>query len=351
MRKTDSAKGKLVCEIKNGTIVEVDEAGEEWCHVLYNGKDGYIMTEYLHLASMWNGKGPKVTLTPETVHVGETVTVTVTDDTAVQYVYSLVQGKKKYGGKTTASSTSAFRPKETGICCLTVTSLDRNGQTGTNEVFFNVTEALTDAVPAENSEKAEAFTVYSQKDGWWSDKRYGSSNLEDSGCAIFTLAHGLQLLKYTGEKILPQNLAREYGFCLVDGGTLNSTLIGRTARDFSYSTQEELIKDKGKIRARFQNGAVFTFAIVKGHIALAAGLSEDGEKILIVDSAPSVTLERISGGKLYLPDEKGTWTQITDLAQVPGATYYFETDQYGGLTYYLDLSYVAKRGVRLIQPR
>ena len=35
---------------------------------------------------------------------------------------------------------------------------------------------------------------------------------------------------------------------------------------------------------------------------------------------------------------------------MPGARWFFETDEYGGLEYWLPMEYVAKRGVRLIQP-
>lgn len=345
MRKTESSKGKLVCEIPNKVIIEADEIGEEWCHVTYNGKSGYVMTKYLRLPSLDDGTAPKILLDREAVRVGDEIRVTVETPDAVQCRFTITEGKKTIKGKQNNHTETWYRPRKAGLHCLEATVWDQDGNASTGEIFFEVNEA--DGETATGGD----FTLYSQRDGWWSDKRYSVSNLSDSGCAIFTLAHALQWLGYEGDAIRPENLAVKYAFCLVDGGTLNQTLIGRTARDFGYKTQEKLIYKKDVIADKLNSGAVFTFAIVKGHIAMAAGISADGEKILIVDSAPSCTLERIKDGKMYLLNENGEYTVISDLAEVPDQKYYFETDQYGGLIYYLDMDYVAKRGVRLIQPK
>lgn len=343
MRKTESSKGKLVCEIPNNAIIEADETGEEWCHVIYNGKSGYVMTRFLKLASVDDGSGLKIHMEPEDVHAGDVIRFTAEYDEDCEYRFTVTEGKKEIRGKKNSHGEVYYRPRKEGFHCLEVTVYDRDGNEKTGEIYFDVGKAEQDGTPDNRD-----FTLYSQKDGWWTDKRYSSSNLSDSGCAIFTLAHALQRLNYEGDRIRPEKLAVKYAFCLVDGGTLNETLIGRTARDFGYTTQKELIENRKTITDKLQNGAVFTFAIVKGHIALAAGI--DGDKIMIIDSAPSCTLERIKNGKMYTENETGDFTEITDLAQVPGARYFFETDQYGGLIYYLDLDYVAKRGVRLIQP-
>ena len=42
---------------------------------------------------------------------------------------------------------------------------------------------------------------------------------------------------------------------------------------------------------------------------------------------------------------------IASLWDVPGARYYPETDQFSGMEYYLDLGYVAGRGMRVIAPK
>ena len=60
----------------------------------------------------------------------------------------------------------------------------------------------------EGGADAEAPEVYSQKDGWWLDKKYSRSNLDQSGCAIFALSHALQRLGKASEKTVPDALAR-----------------------------------------------------------------------------------------------------------------------------------------------
>ncbi len=195
------------------------------------------------------------------------------------------------------------------------------------------------------------MTIYSQCDGWWKDKQYRTSTLEHSGCAIFSLSHALQLLGYTGEEIQPDVLAKTYATCLLDGGTMNSALVGRAAKDVGFKTRYELYESKAEIIKRFSQGAVFSFSIVSGHIAMVAELSEDQTKCRVIDSAPSATFERIKGGKIYYRDADGAFIEATAPSDIPDAVYYFANDAYGGMTYWMDLSYIAKRGVRLIQPQ
>jgi hypothetical protein len=46
----------------------------------------------------------------------------------------------------------------------------------------------------------------------------------------------------------------------------------------------------------------------------------------------------------------GVFRAALTLDDLPGSRWYLETDEYGGLEYWLPMDYVAKRGVRLIQP-
>ena len=202
----------------------------------------------------------------------------------------------------------------------------------------------------ESGTAAEAPEVYSQKDGWWLDKKYSRSNLDQSGCAIFTLSHALQRLGKASEKTAPDVLAKTYPKYLAESGTVTGNLLAAAGRDFGFKTEKDKISDASRIVQGFREGAVFSFAIVSGHIALAAGLSEDGTMVHIVDSAPSATFERIENARLYIDDGQGGYQAVTSLWDIPGAKYYLETDQFGGLEYYLTLDYVAGRGVRLIQP-
>ena len=197
------------------------------------------------------------------------------------------------------------------------------------------------------------ITLYSQTDGWWRDKKYSVSDLETSGCAVFSLSHALQLLGYTGDEIAPERLAKTYAMALMkDGsGTMNSTLVGRAGNDFGFKTRYELYENPNTIRDKAAQGAVFTFSVVSGHIACVADVTEDGEKCLIIDSAPSATFERKKDEPVYYLGEDGQYHVANTPADIPGIQYCIETDSYGCAVYYLDMAYVARRGVRLIQPR
>lgn len=205
-------------------------------------------------------------------------------------------------------------------------------------------------VPIAQRAAENGFTLYSQQDGWWLDKQYRHSNLQQSGCAIFALSHALQLLGYTDDRILPENLAITYASCLMEGGTVNDALVGRAGDDLGFKTRYELYENLNEIVKKMEEqGAVFSFSVVSGHIAMVAAVSPDHTKFRIIDSAPSATFERIKGGQLYIETEAG-FRPIASLDEIPGIRYYVESNGYGGAEYWLDASYVAKRGVRLIQP-
>ena len=213
-------------------------------------------------------------------------------------------------------------------------------------------------LPGENEPTTTAATglewcaenIYSQSSGYWKDQKYRTSTLEVSGCAIFALSHALARLGWEGEAITPQALAKKYAFCLVDGGTLNSTLVGNAGDDLGFKTRFDLYKDLPTIKSRLEKGAMFSFAVVSGHIALVTEMSPDGSMMHIVDSAPSATWERIKNAQLYRQEADGSFTPITSLAQLDGIRYYPENNAFGGADYWLESRYVAKRGVRLIQP-
>ena len=349
MRREAGSKGRLVCEIPNRTIVEADEVGDEWCHVVWKNHSGYVMTEYLFLASR-SDSPLHLSISAETCAPGEAVRIDASLDEEATYSYVMLGGKSDTVKHPVPYTSVWYRPRKAGVYDLQVTAHTAQGDVK-NEIFLRVEEGKASGAAPETGRTEDGLILYSQRDGWWLDKKYGSSNLSASGCAIFTLSHALQALGYTGDAILPENLARKYGFCLVNGGTLNETLIGRTARDFRYDTQPELMRDALAVAESFRQGAVFTFSIVRGHIALAAGLSEDGTMVRIIDSAPSVTMERMEEEKLYIRDASGAFRPVGSLTEIPGASYYFETNSFGGLEYWLKLDYVLTRGVRLIRPR
>ena len=285
-----------------------------------------------------------VTLSAETLAVGEVLDVTVAAWEDCQTQYALA-----FNGKTIIESelgdhfTAAYRPREAGEYALTVTVTDQQGLTRKVESAFTVDGSL----PSQDG----LADVYSQKDGWWKDKKYRHSNLGKSGCAIFALSHALQRMGHTEEDILPENLAVKYAYCLIPNeGTSNELLINTAAKDFGFTTRKTLYSDKKQILQLLDEGAYFSFSIARGHIAMVCGRSEDGTMIRVVDSAPSATFERIVNAALYYQTRSGAFRAALSLDDLPGARWYFETDEYGGLEYWLPLEYVAKRGVRLIQP-
>ena len=47
MRAKANAKSTVVAKIPNGSIVEVEEDGETWSKIVFNGKAGYVKTQFL----------------------------------------------------------------------------------------------------------------------------------------------------------------------------------------------------------------------------------------------------------------------------------------------------------------
>jgi len=422
LRKKADAKSAVVAQVPNNVRVEVIEATLQWSSILYEGKKGYVLTEYLILDSDMIGKqiypdGDYLHVRREmdassdsiaAVSAAQPMTILKIDSewlriscedpvngtqqgyvrmadvslwrdapsqAAAEPVYvgvdvsaqSLALGQEldialackedaicrvrvSRDGKTVmkerelTSRIFSYRPREAGHYQMEVIVSEPGGGTIGREIRFTV-----DA--AEAAAQTKGMTVYSQKDGWWLDKKYSRSNLDQSGCALFALSHAMQLLGKASEKTEPAVLGKTYAAYLAESGTVTSDLLAAASREFGFRTEKDKINDSERIAQLFGEGAVFSFAIVNGHIALAAGLSEDGTKVRVIDSAPSATMERIENASMYLPDGQDSWKAITTLWDVPGARYYPETDQFSGMEYYLDLSYVASRGVRLIAPK
>ena len=420
LRRKADAKSAVVAQVPNHARVEVVEATLTWSSIIYEGKKGYVRTEYLVLDSQMIGKSiypdgeylhmrqdrNSASASIMAVSAAQPMTILEIGDqwlrvqcedplngqtqgyvsmedvslwrdapsqTATEPVYvrvdvsrdSLALGQEldvtlscreeaacrirvSRDGKTVmkerelTSRVFSYRPRETGVYQMEVIVCEPGGGTIGREIRFTVDAA---------AQEGEGFVLYSQKDGWWLDKKYSRSNLDQSGCALFTLSHALSLLGLDSPKSEPAVLGKDYAAYLAESGTVTANLLAAASREFGFKTEKEKIGDAQRIAQLFDEGAVFSFAIVNGHIALAAGLSEDGTKVRVIDSAPSATMERIENAFMYLPDEQGGWRAITSLWDVPGAKYYPETDQFCGMEYYLDLSYVASRGVRLIAPK
>jgi len=226
---------------------------------------------------------------------------------------------------------------------------------GSGSAYIHVHQgaAQADVFPASATplptETNTDFTLFSQSSGYWKDQPYGKSNLEQSGCAIFALSHVLQEMGFEGERITPQYLAANYSFALREGGTINATLVGNVGDDLGYKTRYELYNSLPTIQSKLREGAMFTFEVANGHIAAVVELSQDGSMCRIIDSAPSATFERIKNAALHRQEADGSFTPIISLMDLEGIRYYIETGAFGGAEYWLETSYVARRGVRLIQ--
>ena len=285
----------------------------------------------------------QITLQPEKAMVGETIDVSVqAGNSALSVIYSLSRdGSAVFSGKEDTHFHSAFRPRQEGVYTLEARVQFADGSVETAQASVAVSGQAQTAQGPE--------TVYSQKDGWWKDKVYSKSDLDNAGCAIFTLSHALQRMGWKGEEFNPENLAVTYRKCYTKNGTAVARLIYQASQAYGFTTKTALFKQQTELRESLKNGDYFSFAIVLGHIALMDGIDPQGKKVHIVDSAPSATFERIKKGSVYYLKD-GEYVEAADPGEIPGARYYFETGYYGGLEYYMDLEYCARRGGRLIRP-
>ncbi|MBQ2699829.1 MAG: hypothetical protein IJF65_01605, partial [Clostridia bacterium] len=282
-----------------------------------------------------------LTLSTNHLSVGEVLDIEVTAWTKHQCQYTLYRnGKSFFTGEPTDHFTAAYRPRQTGNYQLTVTVTDKEG------LSCSVSEDFT----VDASDDQGLYNVYSQKDGWWLDKPYRKSDLDQSGCAIFALAHALNRMDITGDDTHPTNLADTFSLCLTADGTNNERLLREASEIYGFKTARDLIENKKKIAQLLNEGCLFSFSVCRGHIAMISGISEDGKMVRVVDSAPSATIERLVNASIYYQTRSGSYRIASTLEDIPEARWYFETNNYGGLEYWMTLDYAARRGVRLIQP-
>ena len=240
--------------------------------------------------------------------------------------------------------TASFRPRQEGEFILKVT-LSYGGK---DKETVEVSIPVSGTAPAPDG----PGVIYSQKDGWWYKKKYSSSrDLQKAGCAVFTMSHALQRMGYSDENVLPEKIARRYSYFYREGeGTNNEGLVTSLGKEYDYISQSDLIRSAREIAASLRQGDYFSFSIVDGHIALCDGLSEDGTKLHIVDSAPGATFQRIRfKGNIFFRTEDGSFTAVDAAEDLPGIRWFFETQEYGGMEYWMDIDYCANRGMRLIR--
>lgn len=353
VREEESALSQSLTAVSAAQPMTILAMGDQWVQVSCQDSAGAQVQGYVSMAeiSKWR-ETPSGAQTPvyarlelgaDALHLGEELDAVARGEAGALCAVRVFRNGRIVMEERTVSSGGAFsyRPREAGVYQMELIVRRVGGASIGCEARFTVEEG---------GAAMEAPEVYSQKDGWWLDKKYSRSNLDQSGCAIFALSHALARLGKASEKTTPDALAKTYPMYLAQSGTVTSNLLAAAARDFGFVTEPDKLQDAGQIARRFEEGAVFSFAIVSGHIALAAGLSEDGTMVRVVDSAPSATFERIENAQLYIEDGAGGYQAVQSLWDIPGAKYYPETGQFGGLEYYLTLDYVAGRGVRMIHP-
>ena len=296
----------------------------------------------------------KITFTPENPRVGDYVDVTVIPDRkdaqGVRYTLDTPEGTVCKEKNATGHYTASFRPRAETEYTLTATVVYGKK----DEESASVTIPVSGTAPVQEG----ADVVYSQKDGWWHSVIYRPKKpvetLEKGGCAIFSLSHILQRLGFSGEDVLPENLCvKNSKFYIPGRGTDNPGLITQAAKDYAFTTQEDLIETEQGVADCLKRGDLLTFMIVTGHIAMADGISEDGKYVHIVDSATGATYERKdrwkTKGHIFRQEEDGSFTETETADQLPGIRWFFETEDYGGMAYWMDLHYCAHQGMRLVR--
>ncbi len=296
----------------------------------------------------------EITFSPEAPRVGDYVDVTVTPgrEGALGVRYTLTAGGETVSAKKNTSEhyTASFRPRSEAEYTLTATVVYGKK----DEESASVTIPVSGTAPTQEG----ADVVYSQKDGWWHSVIYRPKKpvetLEKGGCAIFSLSHILQRLGFSGEDTLPETLCvKNSRFYIPGRGTDNPGLITQASKDYSFTTQEDLIETEKGVADCLKRGDLLTFMIVTGHIAMADGISDDGQYVHIVDSATGATFERKdrwkTKGHIFVQEEDGSFTEVTSADQLPGIRWFFETEDYGGMAYWMDLHYCAHQGMRLVR--
>lgn len=291
----------------------------------------------------------RVSFSPAAPKVGEYVDVTVETDrtaSAVRYELRTEEGSV-FKGEDDTHFRASFRPREEAEYTLTVTAVY-----GKKDLE---SASVTIPVSGEAPVQQGSSVLYSQKDGWWHKKLYAKTGkrtvtVEKAGCALFTLSHALQRMGFEGEEFMPDKLASKYSRMYINNrGTDNERLLTTAGEEYGFQTHRDLIESEEELRTWFRRGCNFSFMIVIGHIALADGISEDETKVHIVDSAPGATYERMKKGVFYYQLENGKFTEAASPEEIPGCRYFFETQEYGGLEYWLDISYCAHQGMRPIR--
>ena len=62
LRESASTSAKIIAKVPVGSTIQVEEDKGQWCKILYNGRPGYMMSNYIEYAGQ---EDETDTLTPE----------------------------------------------------------------------------------------------------------------------------------------------------------------------------------------------------------------------------------------------------------------------------------------------
>ena len=309
-----------------------------------------VLLLFLLLSPGFSARGEvSVAFSPSAPRAGELVEVTVSCDASDVrgVVYRLMSGGKTLSRSKSPQQhfTAFFRPRLEREYVLEVTAVCGG----------NVTEITTVSIPVSGTAPPEMGpdVIYSQRDGWWKDKKYSvehNRTVESSGCAVFALSHALQRMGYTGESVLPDQLAYTYHKCYIEGtGSSIEALVTQAALDFGFLTFHKTVTDRQEITAFFRRGDLFVLGIVKGHAALADRMDESAGMVHIVDSAPGTSFSKFGRTEVFVREEDGSYRQVSSPEELPGIRWYLENSDYGGAEYWLRLESCAGLNLRILR--
>ena len=223
---------------------------------------------------------------------------------------------------------------------MSIIVTDAAGLSATVSLSFSVAEAdLSGTI----------YTLYSQKDGWWQNTAFGANTMEKAGGILFSLSGALWELGETSLAILPENLAESYGeFCTADGVDTDA-LLKKVAEDFGLKAPGDVLHDAQQAKTLLQNGAVLLLAVAPDHAALVSGLTPDGSMVQVRDSNPAVLFGKVPEVSPSVRAEEGEMIAVSGLLEAPDNRWYLDTQDFGGLEYWLSLEDAAALGLYALQ--
>lgn len=198
--------------------------------------------------------------------------------------------------------------------------------------------------------EADRIRIYSQGEARWDDCAYGpdgsGNTLRRQGCGVFVLAHAAQWLGLEAkdtDEALPLRYAavfspEEAGHYTNTGMDVCTLYCGRKLYADKGIQSGWSAKGEPLLKAVLAGGGVAVLHVKSpstGHWVLAAALSPDGSRVLVIDSSLFVMAE--AGVTAYTRSHLGTFRPVTDWEKVS-----VNGDIRGGGSYWLDYEDAAR---------